>query len=35
MIVLSLLLIPEDASPRNTEDQEPEPDTKNLTDDYL
>jgi ribosomal protein S9 len=30
-----LLLTPEDASPRNTEDPEPEPDTKNLTDDCL
>ena len=29
------LLIPEDASPRNTEDLVPEPDTKNLTDDCL
>lgn len=35
MIDPSWLPIPGDASPRNTEDLEPEPDTKNPTDDLL
>lgn len=34
-IVLFWSLIPEDVNPRNTEVPEPEPDTKNLTDDRL